>query len=582
MALESATHINELDEANPVGADAISQGDNHLRQLKDVVKRDLDTNRHWIYISSATYATTTTFTVSDDSEFHSGRRVKLTGGLDRYGTVSSVSSGTITVTDIVDSAGASATLHSNLNKAFLGPAANATSPILRHYPPLADETGAVNYEYPVSFPFLDVRRYGAVGDGSTDDTAAIQAAQDYLESAGGGTLFFPYTGSSYRFTALTIDAPYINWLGASDLVELECTAATGDALTISKTVVSLENMRITADTGTRVTSGNGITIAHTETYTMNRVRLVNVQVDDQPGNGIEAQQPELFYFRDVWVERAGGIGFYFHDNTRNIGINCTFINCRAWECTGRGWYIWNQINYTFIGCESLKSGGSDEVWFRSGTGHNWINGDIERTTVAGTGITMSGSFHRVTGGTIQKTLNGIALASATGCIVDNPRLVGDASTAMATGVSIDGSSTDCKVALQRSPTNVTTRISDSGTNTVLQTGSEYKNVDVIPTRQVFSGTTPVIVDVELGLTIQQTLTQATTVNAPSNSQIGQELTFIMIQDGTGSHAVTWNSVYKFDVAAWSNAGNSANTRSMITFKFDGSGWRQVGDQNPYI
>lgn len=39
--------------------------------------------------------------------------------------------------------------------------------------------------------FYDVKSLGAVGDGVTDDTSAIQGALDDLNSEGGGTLFFP-------------------------------------------------------------------------------------------------------------------------------------------------------------------------------------------------------------------------------------------------------------------------------------------------------------------------------------------------------------------------------------------------------
>ena len=40
-------------------------------------------------------------------------------------------------------------------------------------------------------PGVDVRRYGALGDGQTNDTAAIQRAIDACAGSGGGTVYLP-------------------------------------------------------------------------------------------------------------------------------------------------------------------------------------------------------------------------------------------------------------------------------------------------------------------------------------------------------------------------------------------------------
>lgn len=57
-----------------------------------------------------------------------------------------------------------------------------------------------------SYAVADVKRYGAVGDGSTDDTAAIQRAHDALPSTG-GTIYFSGPGSLY---SMNTNGTYVN------------------------------------------------------------------------------------------------------------------------------------------------------------------------------------------------------------------------------------------------------------------------------------------------------------------------------------------------------------------------------------
>ena len=65
------------------------------------------------------------------------------------------------------------------------------------------------------------------------------------------------------------------------------------------------------------------------------------------------------------------------------------------------------------------------------------------------------------------------------------------------------------------------------------------------------------------------------MSAPTNMRTGQDLTFLLLQDGTGGFTVTWDAVFK---VSWSDTGNTANKRSNIRFVWDGTNWIQVGAQ----
>jgi len=81
---------------------------------------------------------------------------------------------------------------------------------------------------------VSVKNYGAVGDGVTDDTAAIQATITRVSTQGGGIVFIP-AGTYQLSSALTIGTTGVNILGAGVKSILRQTNATAGVLNFTTT-----------------------------------------------------------------------------------------------------------------------------------------------------------------------------------------------------------------------------------------------------------------------------------------------------------------------------------------------------------
>lgn len=74
-----------------------------------------------------------------------------------------------------------------------------------------------------SSPFYDVKNYGATGDGTTDDTASIQAAINAAIAAGGGVVWFP--AGTFLSSDLSMDRN-VSILGSGQLSIVKAKAGT--------------------------------------------------------------------------------------------------------------------------------------------------------------------------------------------------------------------------------------------------------------------------------------------------------------------------------------------------------------------
>ena len=64
--------------------------------------------------------------------------------------------------------------------------------------------------------------------------------------------------------------------------------------------------------------------------------------------------------------------------------------------------------------------------------------------------------------------------------------------------------------------------------------------------------------------------------APTNSQTGQFVSLLIIQDVTGSRTLTWNAVFEFPLEAAPTLTTTASLGDLFVFRYHNSKWLQVG------
>ena len=234
----------------------------------------------------------------------------------------------------------------------------------------------------------NVKAYGAVGDGTTDDTVAIQAALTAAVTAGGGIVYLP--AAIYKVTNTLLIGSYVHVVGAgrgATIIRSPAGAYTGKVvnsgtilttLAMAGSVVGASVQSLTVDHATNGTTANGIA----------------VQID--------------------------GAG--------NYGTNCVIEDTQVLFSVGSQYLIWSQ---KAVGTKIL---------------HNYVDGGISSNTPASTqeGIEVyGGSGVLVDGNTVRNCgQDGIFVwTDATGGALDMVRVINNNVAVAQVGIKASGSAT---------------------------------------------------------------------------------------------------------------------------------------------
>jgi hypothetical protein len=408
---------------------------------------------------------------------------------------------------------------------------------------------------------FNVKAYGAVGDDSTNDTAAIQAAVD-AAGAVGGVVWFPagiYRMSTTALLLYTGSTPYssitLAGAGAGKAIIKQMTTGVDVIKGLNNTTGSVQLLNVTIRDltlsfgGTTTNSGNGIYLAQVaaDGPSFQQMNFKNLILDNFGATGkygFNAESLIVSSLENV-MARSCANGFYLNGgafgNYDSINTSVTFNNCYAnGTNTVLGFNIYRSQYISFNACAA--DGNTTAAYNINDCSGISFNGcGVEWATGA------SASAYKFTAA-VQCTINGGYIYQGTGTTTNAVYLTSTSTGITATGLAYyqDGGTLTNGFLVDAGSSVTNINCSFSGGTVTNQTNINatgvYKTPGTPRRIAVSNSTTPAINIGACDVYEDTGLTGAvTTVTITGTPEPGQKL--ITSFTGTASRAITFSGTY---------------------------------------
>jgi len=201
---------------------------------------------------------------------------------------------------------------------------------------------------------------------------------------------------------------------------------------------------------------------------------------------------------------------------------------------------------------------------------NWLDSTV---SITGLSTTATGTVLTLTDSSINSTQD-IRLPTAKAIADDSGneylKFVKTASAVNEISITNSATGNSPDLSVTGGDTNIGLSITTKGTGLIKLNDGAY-----FPEATLTDGTT-VTWDASTAPVCKLTLGGNRTLSAPTNGATGQFVSLLVIQDGTGSRTLTWNSAYEFASDTAPTLTTTASLGDLFTFRYNGTKWLETG------